>query len=100
MEGLVAEGSSWMKENAKPGVMDAGLIAAAQRVEHYERAGYGWVRTYAQLLGDDKAAKLLQTTLDEEGAADKKLTQLSKRINVQAEGHDGPSKGKRRSSRQ
>ena len=85
MEGLVAEGDEWMKESAKPGVRDAGLIAAAQRVEHYEMAGYGCVRTYAKLLGDTKAVALLQATLDEEGAADKKLTQLAKRINVSAE---------------
>jgi ferritin-like metal-binding protein YciE len=88
MEGLVEEGVEWMEEDADPDVMDAGLIAAAQRVEHYEMAGYGCVRTYAQLLGETKAATLLQKTLDEEGAADKKLTQLAKRINVEANGED------------
>jgi ferritin-like metal-binding protein YciE len=66
-------------------VMDAGLIAAAQRVEHYEMAGYGTARTYAQLLGDKQGAKLLQETLDEEGATDKKLTVLASTINVAAE---------------
>jgi ferritin-like metal-binding protein YciE len=91
MAGLVAEGDEWMKEDASPGVMDAGLIAAAQRVEHYEMAGYGCVRTYAKLLGDEVAADLLQSTLDEEGAADKKLTQLSKQINVQAAGVELPA---------
>jgi ferritin-like metal-binding protein YciE len=85
MKGLISEGSEWMSEHATPGVMDAGLIAAAQRVEHYEIAGYGCVRTYAKLLGESAVAKLLQQTLDEEGAADKKLTQLAKRINVQAD---------------
>lgn len=85
MEGLVEEGADLMKEDADPDVMDAGLIAAAQRVEHYEMAGYGCVRTYAQLLGETKAATLLQKTLDEEGAADKKLTQIAKQINVDAE---------------
>jgi len=85
MEGLVKEGAELMKEEADPDVMDAGLIAAAQRVEHYEMAGYGCVRTYAQLLGETKAATLLQKTLDEEGAADKKLTQIAKQINVDAE---------------
>jgi ferritin-like metal-binding protein YciE len=85
MEGLVAEGAEMMQEDAEPDVMDAGLIAAAQRVEHYEMAGYGCVRTYAQLLGETKAATLLQKTLDEEGAADKKLTQIAKQINVEAE---------------
>lgn len=95
MEGLVEEGAEWMKEDADPDVMDAGLIAAAQRVEHYEMAGYGCVRTYAQLLGETKAAKLLQTTLDEEGAADKKLTQIAKRINVEANSEDGDSRAAR-----
>jgi ferritin-like metal-binding protein YciE len=84
MEGLVEEGAEWMEEDADPDVMDAGLIACAQRVEHYEMAGYGCVRTYAQVLGETKAAKLLQKTLDEEGAVDKKLTQLAERINVEA----------------
>ena len=86
MEGLVEEGAEWIEEDADPDVMDAGLIAAAQRVEHYEIAGYGCVRTYAQLLGETKAASLLQKTLDEEGAADKKLTQIAKKINVEANG--------------
>ncbi len=57
---------------------DAGLISAAQRVEHYEMAGYGSARTYAELLNDAEGAKLLQTTLEEEGATDKKLTKLAK----------------------
>ena len=85
MEGLIKEGDEWMREHATPGVMDAGLIASAQRVEHYEIAGYGCVRTYAQLLGHRSVTALLQSTLDEEGTADKKLTQLSKRINVRAQ---------------
>ena len=84
MEGLVTEGAEWIEEDAEPDVMDAGLIAAAQRVEHYEMAGYGCVRTYAQLLGESKVAKLLQKTLDEEGACDKKLTQIAEQINVEA----------------
>jgi ferritin-like metal-binding protein YciE len=92
MEGLVEEGKEMIEEDAEPEVMDAGLIAAAQRVEHYEMAGYGCVRTYAELLGEKAAAKLLQQTLNEEGAADKKLTQLSKRINVEAE--NGEKNGK------
>jgi ferritin-like metal-binding protein YciE len=66
MKGLVEEGSEMMEEDAAPPVMDAGLIAAAQRVEHYEMAGYGCVRNYAKLLGETHAAKLLQQTLDEE----------------------------------
>jgi ferritin-like metal-binding protein YciE len=85
MEGLITEGDHVIKEDAEPEVRDAALIAAAQRVEHSEMAGYGCVRTYAKLLGYKEAAKLLQTTLDEEGATDKKLTQLAERINVKAE---------------
>ncbi|MGC3969717.1 MAG: ferritin-like domain-containing protein [Pirellulales bacterium] len=85
MSGLIAEADEWNRQSAAPGVKDAGLIAAAQRVEHYEMAGYGCVRTYAQLLGHRRIAQILQMTLDEEGAADKKLTRLAKRINVRAE---------------
>jgi ferritin-like metal-binding protein YciE len=86
MEGLIEEGSEMIEEDAEDEVRDAGLIAAAQRVEHYEIAGYGCVRTYAELLGDTKGAKLLQQTLDEEGATDKKLTELAKTlINVKAQ---------------
>ena len=97
MEGLIEEGKAWMEEDADPDVMDAGLIAAAQRVEHYEMAGYGCVRTYAQVLGATKAATLLQKTLDEEGAADKKLTEIAKRINVEANGDgDGVPTPRRR----
>jgi ferritin-like metal-binding protein YciE len=85
MEGLIEEGEHVIEEEAEAEVRDAALIAAAQRVEHYEIAGYGCVRTYAELLGDKQAAKSLQKTLDEEGATDKKLTQLAQRINVKAE---------------
>jgi ferritin-like metal-binding protein YciE len=85
MEGLLEEGKEVMEEDADPTVMDAALIAAAQRVEHYEMAGYGCVRTFARLLGYEQAAGLLQATLDEEGAADKKLTKLAETvINVEA----------------
>jgi ferritin-like metal-binding protein YciE len=85
MEGLVKEGAEVIEEDASPEVKDAALIAAAQRVEHYEMAGYGCVRTYAQLLGETSAAKLLQQTLNEEGDTDKKLTGLAEKINVEAE---------------
>lgn len=86
MKGLVAEGAEMIKENATPAVKDAGLIAAAQRVEHYEIAGYGCVRTYAEELGEKEAAELLQATLDEEGDTDKALTKLAvKVINLKAE---------------
>jgi ferritin-like metal-binding protein YciE len=85
MEALIAEGEELISQDAEPEVLDAGLIAAAQRVEHYEIAGYGCVRTYAKLLGDNQSAKLLDTTLKEEGATDKQLTRLAEKINVQAE---------------
>lgn len=85
MEGLLEEGKELMSEDADPSVMDAALIAAAQRVEHYEMAGYGCVRTFAKLLGHDEAAELLQETLDEEADADKALTELAETIiNVEA----------------
>ncbi|HEV8605139.1 MAG TPA: ferritin-like domain-containing protein [Tepidisphaeraceae bacterium] len=91
MEGLVEEGKELMEEDATPGVMDAGLIGAAQKVEHYEIAGYGTVRTYAEVLGNDQAARLLQQTLDEEGMANKKLNKLAMQcINLEAaQGGDG-----------
>jgi ferritin-like metal-binding protein YciE len=85
MEGLVAEGAEMIEEEADAEVKDAGLIAAAQRVEHYEIAGYGTARTYAELLGDQEGAKLLQTTLEEERQTDQKLSKLAKSaINVAA----------------
>jgi len=85
MEGLIAEGNKMAKEDAEDEVRDAGLIAAAQRVEHYEIAGYGCARTYAQLLGDKKGARALDLTLREEAATDKKLTKLAKSaINLRA----------------
>ena len=80
MKGLVEEGSEILEEEGEESVLDAGIIAAAQKVEHYEIASYGTVRTFAQLLGEDEAAELLQETLDEEGEADKLLTQLAQEI--------------------
>ncbi len=85
MEGLLEEGKELMGEDAEPEVMDAGLISAAQRVEHYEIAAYGTVKTYAELLGMSKASKLLEETLSEEKETDKKLSGLAGGINVQAE---------------
>jgi len=86
MEGLIEEGKELIDEDADPSVKDAGLIGAAQKVEHYEIAGYGTARTIAELLGHDEIAKLLQETLDEEGMADKKLTDLAESvINIEAE---------------
>jgi len=85
MEGIVAEGAEMIEEEADDEVKDAGLIAAAQRVEHYEMAGYGTARTYAKLLGDREGAKLLQTTLEEEKQTDQKLSDLAdSAINVAA----------------
>ncbi len=84
MQGIVEEGKDTMEEDMDPDVMDAALIAAAQRAEHYESAAYGTLRTYAKLLGEDEASKILQSILDEEGATDKKLTKLAERINVEA----------------
>jgi ferritin-like metal-binding protein YciE len=85
MEGLLKEGDEVISDAKEDEVRDAGLIAAAQRVEHYEIAGYGCARTYAQLLRDQKGARLLETTLREEGATDKKLTKLAKStINLRA----------------
>ena len=85
MEGLLEEGEELMEKRADSDVLDAALIAAAQRVEHYEMAGYGCARTYARLLGLEDDAKLLQQTLDEEGDTDHKLTDLAERtINVEA----------------
>jgi len=77
MEGLLKEGAELLEADAEPSVLDAALIAAAQRVEHYEIAGYGCVRTYAKLLGHGEATQLLQQTLDEEKRTDEKLTELA-----------------------
>lgn len=77
MQGLIAEGEELIQTGGDPKVKDAALIASAQRVEHYEMAGYGTVRTFANELGFSKAKSLLQQTLDEEGNADKKLNALA-----------------------
>lgn len=85
MEGLIEEGKEIMSEDLEEDALDAGLIGAAQKVEHYEIAAYGTARAHANMLGLNKIAKLLQQTLDEEGATDKKLTQLAESIiNVEA----------------
>jgi ferritin-like metal-binding protein YciE len=89
MEGLIQEAKGLIAERPAKDVLDAGLIAAAQHVEHYEMAGYGCVRTYARQLGMDDQANLLQRTLDEEGDTDKLLTALAETsINVDAEEGD------------
>jgi ferritin-like metal-binding protein YciE len=80
MKGLIEEGSEILEEKGEESVIDAGIIAAAQKVEHYEIATYGTLRTWADLLNEDEAAGLLQETLDEEGEADKKLNDLAEEI--------------------
>jgi ferritin-like metal-binding protein YciE len=80
MEGLIAEGKEIMEEDLEEAALDAGLIGAAQKVEHYEIAAYGTARTHAEMLGYRRVAKLLQQTLNEEGATDKKLTQLAENV--------------------
>ena len=84
IEGLIRDTERLISEDAEPEVLDAGLIAAAQKVEHYEMAAYGTVRTYAELLGRKDIAKLLQRTLDEEKQADRKLNAIAEEINVEA----------------
>jgi len=85
MKGVLLEGSEVIEDAEKGSVRDAGLIAAAQRVEHYEMAGYGSVRSFAQLLGKSEMVQLLDATLSEEKAADSKLTQISKSVNKEAQ---------------
>jgi ferritin-like metal-binding protein YciE len=85
MTGVLEEGEDLLSDVADPAILDAALIAAAQRVEHYEMAGYGCARTYAHMLGRDRDANLLQQTLGEEKDTDEKLTQLAERaINIHA----------------
>ena len=86
MEGLIEEGNELLQEDAEPDVLDAGLIAAAQKVEHYEIAGYGTARTWAQRLGYNSAARLLQQTLEEESLANEKLTKIAEsHVNMEAQ---------------
>jgi ferritin-like metal-binding protein YciE len=103
MEGLIEEGKEMIEEEELEGeALDAGLISAAQRVEHYEIAAYGCVRTYANLLGESDAADLLEETLNEEKETDQKLTQLAEEINVQAneeEGEEGEDEEKPKPAR-
>jgi len=100
MEGLIEEAKELLDEDAPASVLDAGLIMAAQKVEHYEMAGYGTVRTFAQRLGETRAAQLLQETLAEEKEADEKLTQLAETVvNAQAEEEDEAPAAASKSSR-
>jgi len=90
MEGLVREGAETMSEDYEGALMDAAIIGAAQRVEHYEIAGYGTVRAFAELLGENEHVSLLDQTLQEEKQTDEKLTQLAEQINSQAgQGEEG-----------
>jgi ferritin-like metal-binding protein YciE len=84
MSGIIDEGKDIMDYDDNPDVLDAGIISAAQRVEHYEMAAYGTVRTWAEQMGHTEAAALLQRTLDEEGEADKRLTQIAMNLNIEA----------------
>ena len=85
MEGLLKEGDKAIEEHKDSDVLDAAIIGAAQRVEHYEMAGYGCARTYANMLGLTKQSEVLQTTLNEEGEADKRLTDLAEEcVNLEA----------------
>jgi ferritin-like metal-binding protein YciE len=86
MQGLIEEGSEATEEDYEGSVMDAALIGAAQRVEHYEIAGYGTVRSMAETLGEDDHVSLLEQTLEEEKETDEKLTELAEQINTQANG--------------
>ncbi|HVX13747.1 MAG TPA: ferritin-like domain-containing protein [Pirellulales bacterium] len=85
MEGLIEEGKELMEEDAEEAVLDAGLICAAQKVEHYEIAAYGSLVTWSKILGYNRATKLLEQTLAEEKAADEKLTEVAGEINFEAE---------------
>jgi ferritin-like metal-binding protein YciE len=84
MEGLVKEGAETMREDYQDDVKDSAIIGAAQRVEHYEMAGYGTVRALAELLGENDHVSLLEETLEEEKQADQKLTELAEEINPKA----------------
>lgn len=84
MKGVIAEGEDLISDAKDKSVLDAGMIASAQRVEHYEIAGYGTVRTYAKLLGRDDIANMLAQTLDEEKEADRTLTGIAESVNIEA----------------
>ncbi|BET67728.1 ferritin-like domain-containing protein [Opitutales bacterium ASA1] len=85
MQGLIEEGEETIREDAEDSIRDAALIGAAQKVEHYEIAGYGTVVAFAERLGLEEVAEILRTTLDEESETDRKLTSLSESLNAEAE---------------
>jgi ferritin-like metal-binding protein YciE len=98
MEGLIEEANELLEEDASEDVLDAGLISKAQHVEHYEMAGYGTVRTWAQILGEERHARLLQQTLDEEQNADRLLSQVAESsVNIDAETADEEEEARPRS---
>jgi len=97
MQGLLEEGKETLEEDMEEDTKDAAIIAAAQRVEHYEISGYGTARTYANLLGESEAAELLEETLNEEKETDHKLTQLAEEINVEAAEGSGEEEGEEES---
>src|SRR5580704_6329161 len=99
MEGLIKEGGELIEEDPTPEELDAGLISAAQRVEHYEIAGYGCVNAYAKLLGELEATSLLRQTLEEEKETDKKLTQLAGHINIEAADSEESNSGRSKSEK-
>lgn len=88
MRGLIEEARELLEEDSDPAVLDAGLVVAAQKVEHYEISGYGSVRTFARVLGNNDAARLLELTLKEESATDEKLTAIARKLNPIAETAD------------
>jgi ferritin-like metal-binding protein YciE len=102
MEGLIKEGTETMGEDMEDSLMDAAIIADAQRVEHYEIAGYGCVHAYATRLGEEEAAKLLAQTLEEEKAADTKLNEIGEELNLElssGEESEEPEKRQAKSAR-
>ncbi|HET8824427.1 MAG TPA: ferritin-like domain-containing protein [Terriglobales bacterium] len=99
MQGLLEEGKETLEEDMEEDTKDAAIIAAAQRVEHYEISGYGTARTYANLLGENEAAELLEETLNEEKETDQKLTQLAEEINVEAAKGSGEEESEEKESR-
>lgn len=84
IKGIISEGSDLLSTGGERGVIDAGIVAAVQKMEHYEIAAYGTVRSYAELLGFREISQLLQQTLDEEKAADSTLNNIARNVNVEA----------------
>jgi ferritin-like metal-binding protein YciE len=89
MQGLIKEAGHVLEAEGDPTAKDAAMICGAQKVEHYEMGAYGCLRTWAEILGKEDAARLLQQTLDEEGGADKKLTEIAQNLNLVAAHENG-----------